>query len=77
MTTLTKRQQQVCDFIVQSIRSGRPPTYREIMTNLGISSINGALCHVNALAKKGYITVGDGSRSIRLTRQKECPLCGK
>ena len=52
---LTKRQQQVLDFITDYVRdSGYPPTVREIASEFGISS-KGAYDHLVAIEKKGYI----------------------
>ena len=52
---LTKRQQDVLDFIVNYIRdSGYPPTVREVAGAFQISS-KGAYDHLIAVEKKGYI----------------------
>lgn len=66
---LTKRQQEVLDFIREKIDGrGYGPTVREIGDNFGISSPNGIVCHLKALEKKGAITREPGqSRAIQLT----------
>ncbi len=52
---LTKRQQQVLDFITGYIRdSGYPPTVREIANAFDMSS-KGAYDHLKAIEKKGHI----------------------
>ncbi len=52
---LTKRQQQVLDFITGYIRdAGYPPTVREIAGAFDMSS-KGAYDHLKAIEKKGYI----------------------
>jgi len=52
---LTKRQQQVLDFIINHIRdAGYPPTVRDIANDFKISS-KGAYDHLIAIEKKGYI----------------------
>ncbi len=52
---LTKRQQQVLDFIVDYTRdSGYPPTVREMAEAFSMSS-KGAYDHLKAIEKKGYI----------------------
>ena len=52
---LTKRQQDVLDFIVNYIRdSGYPPTVREMAEAFHISS-KGAYDHLVAIEKKGYV----------------------
>lgn len=64
---LTKRQQQVLDFIGASIGDrGYPPTLREIGEHFGIKSTNGVNDHLKALEKKGYLTREDlKSRAMR------------
>lgn len=64
---LTDRQQQVLDFISDSIRArGYPPTLREIGEHMGIRSTNGVNDHLKALEKKGYLHREDlKSRALR------------
>ena len=65
---LTARQRQVLDLIVSSIRArGFPPTLREIGVVLKIRSTNGVSDHLNALARKGYLT-------REATRSRGCAL---
>lgn len=53
---LTKRQQEVLDYIRECIADhGYPPTLREIGGKLGISSTNGVNDHLKALERKGYL----------------------
>lgn len=65
---LTARQQQVLDLIQATVeRTGAPPTRAEIATALGFRSPNAAEEHLQALARKGAITLVSGtSRGIRL-----------
>lgn len=65
--SLTKRQQQVLDFISSSIdQRGFPPTLREIGEHFGIKSTNGVNDHLKALEKKGYLRREDlKSRAMR------------
>ena len=65
---LTDRQQQIYAYIVSYIRSeGYSPAVRDICEEFGIKSTNGAVVHLNALEKKGYISRSSGkSRTIRL-----------
>ena len=67
MEPLTKRQQQVLDFITRSIdERGYPPTMREIGEHMGIRSTNGVNDHLKALERKGYIVREDlKSRTLR------------
>jgi len=53
---LTKRQQEILDFIEGFIQKrGYPPTLREIGNEFGISSTNGVRVNLAALEKKKYI----------------------
>ena len=63
---LTKRQQQIFDFILECmIANGAPPTRVEIADNFGFRSPNAAEDHLKALDKKGHIELRSGtSRGI-------------
>ena len=65
---LTRRQQEILDFIHLSIRrNGYPPTRAEICTQFGFRSPNAAEQHLRALARKAVIRIEKGtSRGIRL-----------
>ncbi|MFP4484116.1 MAG: transcriptional repressor LexA [Spirochaetaceae bacterium] len=78
MKTITKRQQEVLDFIKAYIdEHSYPPTIREISDNFGIS-VKGAYDHVKAIEKKGYIGLNNHrSRTIEVLdrgRPEEEPL---
>jgi len=64
---LTKRQQEILDFIAASIHErGYPPTLREIGEHFGIRSTNGVNDHLKALEKKGHLKREDlKSRAMR------------
>lgn len=65
---ITKRQQAILNFIIESIRDkGYPPTIAEICQEFGIKSTNGVNDHLVALERKGYITRSNKARDIRLT----------
>jgi repressor LexA len=67
MKSITKRQQEVLDFI-KSYISGHhfPPTMREISEHFDIS-VKGAYDHVKALERKHYINLGSNrSRTIEV-----------
>ena len=68
---LTDRQQQILDFIGESINArGFPPTLREIGEHFGIKSTNGVNDHLKALEKKGYLRREDlKSRAMRPIEQ--------
>lgn len=63
---LTKRQQQIFDFILECmVANGAPPTRVEIADNFGFRSPNAAEDHLKALHKKGHIELRSGtSRGI-------------
>lgn len=75
---LTPRQQEILDFIKNSVEVlGAPPTRMEIANAFGFASPNAAEDHLKALAKKGAITLEPGSaRGIRLVEQLGLPLIG-
>jgi repressor LexA len=55
-TDLTKRQQEVLDFVRAQIqRQGYPPSVREIGEAVGLSSSSTVHSHLSALEAKGYI----------------------
>jgi len=78
MIKLTPRQQQILDFIRNTLEMlGAPPTRAEIANAFGFASHNAAEEHLKALAKKGIIVLEPGSaRGIRLVEQLGLPLIG-
>jgi repressor LexA len=81
--SLTDRQQQVFNFIQDSIDSrGYPPTLREIGEHMKIRSTNGVNDHLKALERKGYLVREElKSRALRLADSMgtmvEVPLVGR
>jgi repressor LexA len=69
MRELTPRQQEVLDFIRKCINAHYPPTVREIAEHFGMS-VKGAYDHLAALKKKGSISMGRGSRTIEIIRDR-------
>ncbi len=65
---LTKRQQQVLDFLKEWMSSNSyPPTVREIADGLNLSSPSTVQAHLTQLEHKGYIRRGGSkSRSLEL-----------
>ncbi len=53
---LTARQAQVLEFIRANM-AYYSPTVRQIAQEFNIRSPNGVVCHLNALEKKGLITI--------------------
>ena len=78
MLKLTPRQQEILDFIRNTLEVlGAPPTRAEIANAFGFASHNAAEEHLKALAKKGIIVLEPGSaRGIRLVEQLGLPLIG-
>ncbi|HSH41675.1 MAG TPA: transcriptional repressor LexA [Arenicellales bacterium] len=68
MEALTRRQQQILEFIQRySEQAGMPPTRAEIAEHMGFRSANAAEDHLRALARKGAISLKPGtSRGIRV-----------
>jgi repressor LexA len=71
MLELTRRQNEILDFIRRNIEStGMPPTRADICDALGFRSPNAAESHLRALEAKGVIEMTPGaSRGIRLIAQ--------
>ena len=78
MLKLTPRQQEILDFIRNTLEVlGAPPTRAEIANAFGFASHNAAEEHLKALARKGVIVLEPGSaRGIRLVEQLGLPLIG-
>lgn len=72
---LTKRQQQILDYIRKCIEVKHyPPSVREIGQAIGLSSPSTVHAHLNALETKGYIKRdGAKSRSMVITGASQQP----
>lgn len=87
MEKLTKKQNEVLDFLKRSIaKNGYPPTVREIGAALGLKSPATTHAHLSTLETKGYIKkLGSKNRAIELLVKNEyekedvvdVPLLGK
>lgn len=72
MKKLTKKQNWVLQAITQKINgNGVPPTLEELREDLGMSSKNAVLSHLEALVKKGYIERSSKARDIRVLKRVE------
>ena len=73
METLTKRQNDIVEFIKQyMVAHGYPPTIREIGAALGVSSPATIHAHLSNLEKKGIIRKDDSkNRAIELLVENE------
>ncbi len=69
MTGLTRKQQEILDFIQNRQRAdGMTPTYQEIAAQFGFRSPNAVTSHVRLLRRKGCLTSETGkARSLRVT----------
>ena len=81
MKTITRRQQQILDFIEFYVtEQGMPPTRRNITDQFQFRSPNAADEHLRALARKGYINlIPRTSRGIELnfTSSAYLPIIGR
>ncbi len=73
---LTKRQQEIFDYILDCMSAnGAPPTRVEIANHFGFRSPNAAEDHLKALDKKGHIELRSGtSRGILITEKARAGL---
>lgn len=71
MKELTKRQQQVLDYIsTYQSKHGFSPTYQEVADHFGMASKFGVVRHVEALIQKGYLQKSDAAaRSFRVIHE--------
>lgn len=79
MKNLTKRQNEIFNFIKEEIESnGYPPTRSEISRTFGFKSPNAAEDHLKALKKKGVLDLAAGtSRGITLNSESSgIPVVG-
>lgn len=88
MAKLSKRQQQILDFIKQEVRTkGYPPSVREIGEAVGLASSSTVHGHLARLESKGFIRrdptkpraieILDGYESIPKTNVVNVPIVGK
>lgn len=75
---LTRRQREIYQFIIGHVEQhGFQPSLREMMKHFGIGSINGMVCHLQALQTKGLVRLPRGlgvvnARAIRLMGVRFC-----
>ena len=81
--TLTRRQQQIHDYLVENANHfDHPPTHDELCQALGLVSRGSLHKHIQALVQAGLVEPMDGShRGIRLVEQQAVdngiPLLGR
>lgn len=82
MNTITKRQKQILDYIVDFFKNnGYSPSFEEIREHFGLSALSTVHEHVTTLVNKGYLKRDEGrDRGIYLPIKKkdylEIPLVG-
>ncbi len=63
--SLTKRQKDVLDYVVQYQReNGYSPTYRQIAKGIGVSSVGGVAAHIHKLQDRGFVKTLPGNRQM-------------
>jgi len=69
MIGLTRKQQQILDFILKWQRTdGTTPSFQEIAGQFGFRSLNSVTEHLRLLRQKGFLTNAPGkARSLRVT----------
>lgn len=71
MKELTERQKRVLDFVLSYLdKHGYPPSVRDVARAFRITP-RGAMIHLDALERKGYITRGRKARSIKVLGRSE------
>lgn len=75
MDDLTQQQRQILAAIKRRAERGEaPPTYRDLCAEFGWASTGTARDHLQALARKGHVELGEGrARRLRLTEQLPPP----
>ena len=53
---LSPKQQEILDFIKESVKKGYPPTVREIGEAVNLKSTSSVFANLSTLERKGYIT---------------------
>jgi repressor LexA len=86
MKELTRRQQQILDFIQKRQRTqGATPTYQEIAEEFDFQSLNSVTGHIRLLRQKGYLETEPGkARALRVisrltklrSRVEDIPIFG-
>ena len=83
MANLTKKQQQIYDYILSfTTEHGYPPSVREIGSAMGLKSPSTVHFHLKGLRAAGLITQAEGkTRAITVTdgahnRRNQVPLLG-
>lgn len=75
MSTLSKSQQKILDFLRSSVQEGVSPSVREICAATGLKSTATVHAHLKTLEEKELIVRGQGvNRSIRISGENTAPV---
>lgn len=88
MNELTDRQQEILDFVTDTItRTSIPPSWQEIAHAFGFASTRAVQKHLQAIATKGYLTLHPGqtrgislrgrNRQISRSKTLSLPILGR
>ncbi len=67
---LTKKQEEILNYIVEEQANGHYPTFREIMLALHYNSVSTVFQHVKKLENLGYLVSDGKARSLRSTKNQ-------
>lgn len=68
MDKLTRKQEEILNYIIEEEANGRFPTYREIMLALKYNSVSTVFQHIKRLQNLGYLRTDGKARSLRSTK---------
>lgn len=68
MDKLTKKQEEILNYILEEGANGHYPTYREIMIALHYNSVSTVFQHIKKLESLGYLMSNGKARSLRSTK---------
>jgi repressor LexA len=67
LSELTKRQQQILDFIRQRSDEGIAPSMKEIASHFQFKSVNSVTDHLRLIRQKGYLSASNGrARALQI-----------
>ncbi len=75
--SLTEKQRQILEAIIELVRRGEVPTVREIGAMVGLRSSATVQKHLENLREAGYLEVTGKSRGVRLRRGVGIPVVGR
>ena len=71
MNTLTARQKELYDFIIQHLaETGSQPSQAEMMDHMSVSSQNSIVSMLALMERKGYVKRTGRARSMKILRRE-------